>query len=676
MAGGKIDQAALDKLDPHNPANSGAGETGSGGDGGNGSGTSTNPVGDFNNAVNTADVTFDQTNANTETTRVAAVTGVRDTLDAGLATADAEWGTTMDTAGSKLGAALDGIPDFDWQHVRDYVGAVTTARRAAEQGALTAQGGFVTSYYSSLNSYTASIASASVTHAGAYAQATADYYVTTADHTADEAEAAGSSDAAALRAKANAFAAFATSYVSYLTGEAQSAATLAVTGVTTANANALAGINTDVATATSDITTFYNQQVAGAATAPPATPATDANGQPDPTPPTATASLAANINAAKTANTASRTGTYSAFVDLTTRRTTSTTNSYTIQNTNSTGGGGTTGAGGNTNHPNQPQAQATPPGTVVNSPASQNAASPQLIDENNLTLEQKEAIWSMKNEWTDRFCTKQILQQKLDQTTDPSMRTFYQQEIETQKNILRVLEEKMNAVGLSNRIVSQNESIRLQNESNSMLLYITDEQIAEHQEMYYGIAVIAGSAALALTGAEVVVAFYGEAAAAGVALSTAVGEWFGGAGLLLIAGMEGAAGGATGAAVIAAAGEAIIPIGMVIAGDIAIVIGGTLLMELPSQLHHFGTNKSNTYTPEMQKIADKYGLDLDDTWNKELLPHLGRHPNKYHDFVLDGMRRAAREAGKSKQKFLELFEKYVKEPIRQNPDLLRKMGWE
>jgi hypothetical protein len=40
------------------------------------------------------------------------------------------------------------------------------------------------------------------------------------------------------------------------------------------------------------------------------------------------------------------------------------------------------------------------------------------------------------------------------------------------------------------------------------------------------------------------------------------------------------------------------------------------------------------------------------------------------------MQRAAREAGRNKAKFLELFEKYVKEPIRQNPDLLRKIGWE
>ena len=29
-----------------------------------------------------------------------------------------------------------------------------------------------------------------------------------------------------------------------------------------------------------------------------------------------------------------------------------------------------------------------------------------------------------------------------------------------------------------------------------------------------------------------------------------------------------------------------------------------------------------------------------------------------------------------KEKFLELFNEYVKDPIRNNPDLLRKSGWE
>ena len=96
----------------------------------------------------------------------------------------------------------------------------------------------------------------------------------------------------------------------------------------------------------------------------------------------------------------------------------------------------------------------------------------------------------------------------------------------------------------------------------------------------------------------------------------------------------------------------------------------------PNQLHHFATNKSSNYTEKMSSIANKYNLDLNGKWNKEILPHQGRHPNSYHDFVFDGMKKADKEAGGSVDKFLELYDKYVKEPVRNNPELLRKSGWE
>ena len=99
------------------------------------------------------------------------------------------------------------------------------------------------------------------------------------------------------------------------------------------------------------------------------------------------------------------------------------------------------------------------------------------------------------------------------------------------------------------------------------------------------------------------------------------------------------------------------------------------LNDRPNQIHHFATNKSKTYTPRLKKTADKYGLDLDGNWNKQLLPHQGRHPNKYHDFVVEGIERAAKGAGPDKDKFLELFQLYVKDPVLINPDLLRKIGW-
>ena len=70
------------------------------------------------------------------------------------------------------------------------------------------------------------------------------------------------------------------------------------------------------------------------------------------------------------------------------------------------------------------------------------------------------------------------------------------------------------------------------------------------------------------------------------------------------------------------------------------------------------------------------GLNLRDDWNVEKLPLQGRHPDEYHKFVQRGIERADSEAGGSKEKFLELFNKYVKEPVKNTPELLRKSGWD
>lgn len=43
----------------------------------------------------------------------------------------------------------------------------------------------------------------------------------------------------------------------------------------------------------------------------------------------------------------------------------------------------------------------------------------------------------------------------------------------------------------------------------------------------------------------------------------------------------------------------------------------------------------------MEGIAKQFGLDLNGAWNKAAMPHLGRHPNAYHNFVLKGMQDAA-----------------------------------
>ncbi len=97
---------------------------------------------------------------------------------------------------------------------------------------------------------------------------------------------------------------------------------------------------------------------------------------------------------------------------------------------------------------------------------------------------------------------------------------------------------------------------------------------------------------------------------------------------------------------------------------------------LPTQVHHFATNKHSIFTDQMKAVIKPYKLSLDGAWNKQAMPHLGRHPHKYHNFVLERMKRAAFEAGNSKERFLELFDLYVKQPVIKNPNLLRKAGWQ
>ena len=104
------------------------------------------------------------------------------------------------------------------------------------------------------------------------------------------------------------------------------------------------------------------------------------------------------------------------------------------------------------------------------------------------------------------------------------------------------------------------------------------------------------------------------------------------------------------------------------------VTGSGTVISKPNQVHHYATNKNGTYTPQFEEIANKYGLDLDDAWNKGLLPHQGRHPNAYHDYVLDSMKQFDEIAQGDQEVFLELFES-MKKNIQANPDMLYKDYW-
>lgn len=57
------------------------------------------------------------------------------------------------------------------------------------------------------------------------------------------------------------------------------------------------------------------------------------------------------------------------------------------------------------------------------------------------------------------------------------------------------------------------------------------------------------------------------------------------------------------------------------------------------------------------------------------MEHLGRHPNEYHEFVLEMMKQIDLQSQGDTFLFLDLYDEYVKNYIIHNPELLRKSGW-
>jgi hypothetical protein len=66
---------------------------------------------------------------------------------------------------------------------------------------------------------------------------------------------------------------------------------------------------------------------------------------------------------------------------------------------------------------------------------------------------------------------------------------------------------------------------------------------------------------------------------------------------------------------------------------------------------------------------------LDDDWNIAVMPHLGRHPSSYNNWVLNRMRLIDKMPGMNQQRFLEEFDIRIKQPIIDNPEMLRKSWW-
>ncbi|WP_252366371.1 AHH domain-containing protein, partial [Campylobacter jejuni] len=99
--------------------------------------------------------------------------------------------------------------------------------------------------------------------------------------------------------------------------------------------------------------------------------------------------------------------------------------------------------------------------------------------------------------------------------------------------------------------------------------------------------------------------------------------------------------------------------------------GGSDNKQPPIQTHHIATDKSKKYTPKFQEILNSYDLKLDGDWNKVKMPHRGRHPNEYHEYILEKMSKIDKIARGDKNKFLKEFEK-LKEEVKNNPAILHK----
>jgi len=94
------------------------------------------------------------------------------------------------------------------------------------------------------------------------------------------------------------------------------------------------------------------------------------------------------------------------------------------------------------------------------------------------------------------------------------------------------------------------------------------------------------------------------------------------------------------------------------------------------QLWDYSKSSNRSENRPLIYIAAKYNLDLDGEWNKDILPHQGRHPNVYHEWVLEQMRIIDNMPNMNQQEFIRQFNIKVKQHIRNNPEMLYKNYWE
>ena len=93
----------------------------------------------------------------------------------------------------------------------------------------------------------------------------------------------------------------------------------------------------------------------------------------------------------------------------------------------------------------------------------------------------------------------------------------------------------------------------------------------------------------------------------------------------------------------------------------------------PTQRHHFATHYGD-YGKKFERIASKYGLNLDDTWNLEDILHQGRHPGEYHEWMMKQFREADAFANGSASAFMTYMDN-IFSVVKNYPEMLMKDFW-
>jgi hypothetical protein len=94
------------------------------------------------------------------------------------------------------------------------------------------------------------------------------------------------------------------------------------------------------------------------------------------------------------------------------------------------------------------------------------------------------------------------------------------------------------------------------------------------------------------------------------------------------------------------------------------------IKKLPTEIHHLASNKG-TWAKKFQKLFDRAGIDLDDAVNRIDLPgHIGRHTEKYHQWVYDQLEAAVgtRTGQAAKDALTKALDK-IRKALETNPRL-------